>query len=960
LDAQDSRERFAETQRVALAFVGAIILDCFSLFLTREAHTVAAVWPADGVLLALALMSRVDTGRWIIASNVAAGFISGLVFGDKATMSLAYSTANTIGLALAYVGTVDLLGTKPDFRKWQTIGLFMVVVAIAAPVSGALGALNFFLHHASSFTHNWLVWGLSGGLSYLIFTPLMLVLASRGNDSYPQPRAKTRVVATSIGFLAVALALFSQTGPGGLYFIPLFLVVVSLISEVEGTAVAILLTALVSIPMTTLGHGPIAASPGDLARHVGALQIFLVAMTVTILPAAAAISQARRLREHLVRALGTSEMSARGLAEELRLWRMAEEIAEVGYWRVDLKTRQVSWSDEMFRLFGVPDCGRAPPLDDIIASFEPAERENVARDLSPATRGEDIDAIMRVTRLDGDKRDIRLCAKYERDDSGEITHAFGVVTDVTDVTRAQEALRDSELRFRMLAENASDLVIQLDMEGTLQYVSPSSERIIGLKPGELIGKKGISFIHPDDVPAVQANLRAAIAKRSDAPMVAIEYRFQKPDGTTLWLESLPSLIFKPGTQWMTGLCDIIRDVTARKEMEGELVAARQRAEASAAAETEFLANMSHEIRTPLTSVIGFSELLMEQCELEDRPKHYASRVRSAGQALLATVNDILDYSKLEAGQVEIRPEPVSAHTLAEEALRLFSPQAEKKAIALQLNCTPWLARQTVSADTHRLRQLLLNLIGNAVKFTDTGSVTLNLSSIGSGDAHKLRCEIVDTGPGVPEDQVARLFKRFSQIDGSVRRRHGGTGLGLAICKGIVDAMKGKIGLIVKPGTGSTFWFEIPAPIVAGVVVEEEVRIASEANTSRILVVDDRDANRVLVHAFLKDVGADLVDAESGEQAVELAKTQSFDLVLMDLQMPGMTGVEAMKALRSNGCTMPILAFSADADAGTTKKLLQTGFDGIVSKPIAMAQLRQVVERALAGALDSERKAAHVA
>jgi CheY-like chemotaxis protein len=293
-------------------------------------------------------------------------------------------------------------------------------------------------------------------------------------------------------------------------------------------------------------------------------------------------------------------------------------------------------------------------------------------------------------------------------------------------------------------------------------------------------------------------------------------------------------------------------------------------------------------------------------------------------------------------------------------LRLFSPQAEKKAIALQLNCTPWLARQTVSADTHRLRQLLLNLIGNAVKFTDTGSVTLNLSSIGSGDAHKLRCEIVDTGPGVPEDQVARLFKRFSQIDGSVRRRHGGTGLGLAICKGIVDAMKGKIGLIVKPGTGSTFWFEIPAPIVAGVVVEEEVRIASEANTSRILVVDDRDANRVLVHAFLKDVGADLVDAESGEQAVELAKTQSFDLVLMDLQMPGMTGVEAMKALRSNGCTMPILAFSADADAGTTKKLLQTGFDGIVSKPIAMAQLRQVVERALAGALDSERKAAHVA
>ncbi len=373
--------------------------------------------------------------------------------------------------------------------------------------------------------------------------------------------------------------------------------------------------------------------------------------------------------------------------------------------------------------------------------------------------------------------------------------------------------------------------------------------------------------------------------------------------------------------------------------------------------------MSHEIRTPLTSVIGFSELLMEQCALEDRPKHYASRVRSAGQALLATVNDILDYSKLEAGQVEIRPEPLEPHTVGEEALRLFQPQAEKKNIALRLRCDPALAGQTVSADSHRLRQLLLNLIGNAVKFTDSGSVTLHLACVGGPipAANRLRCEVIDTGPGVPEDQVARLFKRFSQIDGSVRRRHGGTGLGLAICKGIVDAMHGRIGLEVQPGVGSTFWFEIPAPFAgAGAPPRDEKIVLDAPRNASILVVDDRDANRVLVRAFLGDTGAELTEAESGERALELAKSKSFDLVLMDLQMPGIDGTAAMKALRAAGHAMPILAFSADTDRAMTSKLLQSGFDGIVSKPIAMAQLRDVVERSLAKAPDRERRPSHVA
>jgi signal transduction histidine kinase/CheY-like chemotaxis protein len=425
---------------------------------------------------------------------------------------------------------------------------------------------------------------------------------------------------------------------------------------------------------------------------------------------------------------------------------------------------------------------------------------------------------------------------------------------------------------------------------------------------------------------------------------AVEYRAYGKAGHELWMESKPTLMTDPANGRVVGFTDVMRDVTSRKALEAKLRLAQADAEAATAVKTEFLANMSHELRTPLTSIIGFTGLAGEQPDLAPLTRTYVERVGDASRALLCTVNDILDFSKLEAGQVSIQAQPVSLAKLAQASLDLFTPQAGAKDLALVLDGEG--ADLTLSIDPDRIRQILLNLVGNAVKFTQDGGVTLRTCH--DVQSQTLKVEVVDTGAGIPSDKLNLLFQRFSQVDGALTRAHGGTGLGLAICKGLVEAMGGEIGADSVVGQGSRFWFTIPAPLAQAAQAAPDGSAATQPTFAgvRVLVVDDHAANRELARLFLAGVGAEVTEASDGEEAVVLSSEQPFDVILMDIRMPHLDGPGALQAIRAapgpNDAT-PILAFTADADHES--QLLALGFQDVVAKPLQSGALIAAVARA---------------
>jgi PAS domain S-box-containing protein len=515
------------------------------------------------------------------------------------------------------------------------------------------------------------------------------------------------------------------------------------------------------------------------------------------------------------------------------------------------------------------------------------------------------------------------------------------------MTEANAAVARSEARFRQLAENAQDMIVHSNLRGIIQYVSPACVAMLGYTTEELVGREGMTTVHEDDREAIRALVVEQIAHMTahhDNGPTRIEYRAIRKDGQVIWLESRPGLQRDPLTGALTGITDIVRDVTEHKAMERQLREARNEAEAAAAVKGEFLANMSHELRTPLTSVLGFARLVDDEPDLSPDARRFIGRVLSGGKALLTTINDILDFSKLEAGQLELKLEPVAPDQIIDEVLDLFSLEAEAKGVPLRAE---GLARlpSDLMIDSGRLRQVLLNLIGNAVKFTEAGEITV---SARYDDAeHRLHLAVADTGPGIAAEDVDLLFRRFSQVDAGLTRKHGGTGLGLAICKGLVEAMGGQIGVVSVPGQGACFSFDISAPYAVGL----EIQAASEAaapllpSALRVLVVDDNPANRELVNAILTAMGAEVAEAVDGEEGVAAAAAQPFDAILMDLRMPRLDGAQAALRIRGEGglnAATPIIAFSADARPGGPGGI----FDGSVSKPMTAAGLVAALNTAM--------------
>jgi len=656
----------------------------------------------------------------------------------------------------------------------------------------------------------------------------------------------------------------------------------------------------------------------------------------------------------MVAAISGVALDAVSRSGSLRYLRRALDVMPEGLAYYDASDRLMAWNthyESMCRAGGVEPYPGMPFTElinrEVVPNVYPGARGQVDAWIERrlAARRGDIDS---VTDFTASGRWVRITDRRTADGG-----AVSVSVDVTELKAAELKVIEARDRAEQLAKRAEIAEAaaglghwRLDVRTSALAWSPQMYAIYGLDPS---GPVDLDMVKRMSIADDRESQSERIARRpgDGDGQEAYILRILRGDGQVRFLEGR-SWVERDEAGEITHMLGAILDVTDQKRLEAELRQARAEAEDAARVKSDFLANMSHELRTPLSSIIGFTGLAAAQPDMPELSRTFVGKVHEASQALLCTVNDILDFSKLEAGQVAIHPQPTSVDKLCRSTLELFAPQAGAKDLNLIYD-GPQGDDLVLGVDPDRVRQILLNLVGNAVKFTDHGEVRLYVRYL-AGEG-RLSVEVVDTGAGVPADKLARLFQRFSQIDGSLTRA-GGTGLGLAICKGLVEVMGGQIGVESSPGAGSRFWFNLPA--APAVLVETKKAEADLAYLSalglRVLVVDDHPANRQVASLFLSGIGAEVTEAVDGEDAVRLAGEWPFDVILMDMRMPKLDGPAALKRIREQGglndCT-PILAFTADAADSLDGRLLAMGFQGVVAKPTDSTTLIAAVFEAAA-------------
>jgi PAS domain S-box-containing protein len=510
------------------------------------------------------------------------------------------------------------------------------------------------------------------------------------------------------------------------------------------------------------------------------------------------------------------------------------------------------------------------------------------------------------------------------------------IEDVTDRRRIEHE-RD---RFFTVS---LDLLCIAGFDGLVKRANPACESVLGWKENEVENVHFTRFVHPGDLAAAMGEFRRLAAGEPGTFTI----RVLRKDGTYRWL--LWSGASIPGERLMYMAA---KDVTAQKETEERLRQAKEAAEAAARAKMEFLANMSHELRTPVNGIIGLTELALET-DLDGEAREYLEGCRISCDALLSVVNDVLDFSKIDAGALELESVGFDVAGLVEGVVRVVEVRAREKGLALTTILEPGVPRR-LKGDPGRLRQVLLNLAVNAVKFTEKGWVRIELHPVElRGQSALLRFAVADTGIGIPQDKLEVVFSPFTQADSSTTRRHGGTGLGLAIARRLVEAMGGELSARSVPGRGSRFEFILELPIEPSAPEASEPSSTSEFKRPlRILLAEDNRINQLVTIRLLERLGHAVDIAADGKEAVERVASGTYDVVLMDVQMPEMDGIEATRAIRGRERDrglrrVPIVALTARATENDRAQCLRAGMDGYLQKPF----VRGTLIEAIAGVVD---------
>ncbi len=506
-----------------------------------------------------------------------------------------------------------------------------------------------------------------------------------------------------------------------------------------------------------------------------------------------------------------------------------------------------------------------------------------------------------------------------------------------------------------LAERAAQFgLIEVDFQADSIIPSPALRSILEIPEAEGSPSGGTGWralVHPDDLPAVRSAVRAAMANLEP---LRIECRVERPDGSYRWIRVGGQVLVDDNSGKPARLVGALQDITESKEILLHLEQAKLAAEAATRFKSQFLARMSHEIRTPLNGVIA-SLSLISDAQVPPAVGGHLNAIRSSSEALLEIVNDILDHSKIEAGKIELENLPFSLDGLLDEVSAIMKPVAIRQGIRFDVSRSPFPG--CFVGDSLRLRQILLNLTSNAIKFTREGSVRVDVRF--DSLATTLHISVEDTGIGIPPEVAATVFDSFTQADSSTTRRYGGTGLGLAITSGLLRLMGSQIQLHSVPGQGSVFSFALQLPLAstrpdgaaaaaASRAIAQAANMAEVANSPAaaapldILVAEDNTVNQAIARQLLQRLGHEVTLATNGAEAVQAASSRRFDLILMDCQMPEMDGLEATRNLRLSGNSIPIIALTANAFEEDQQRCLAAGMNGYLAKPITLNLLREAL------------------
>jgi two-component system, sensor histidine kinase and response regulator len=605
-------------------------------------------------------------------------------------------------------------------------------------------------------------------------------------------------------------------------------------------------------------------------------------------------------------------------------------------------------SDTFHALLGIPP---STPLDDLDLLLSRVHPEDVSRsrDAPLATTPEDPSyrCEYRVVLEDGGERWIGEKATVSRGRSGEIVRITGAIVDISDLKRAEAALDSIEARLERAIRGTQDGLWELDLATNTPWFGLRFEEILGYSVGDLNGSRACvqTLIHPLDRDDVKLAIDNHLLNQA---VFDVEFRMLHKTGHYEWVRSRAQAD-RAADGTPLRLAGSMQLITDRKLAEQATIDAKLAAEAANRAKSNFLANVSHEIRTPMNGVIGMSQILSETT-LDNTQREYVDIIRGSAQALLSLINDVLDLSKIEADRLELEQVEFNVRDVIYETVAAMTLQSAVKGIELIVNVNagvPALAR----GDPGRLRQIVMNLLGNAIKFTHEGHVVLEATgAIDERGRLTLRIEVIDTGIGIPADRVDRLFKTFSQIDSSTTRHYGGTGLGLSIVKRLAEMMGGAVGVQSESGRGSSFWVTLKVDVIQEQAQHEPVGIGR-----RILVIDDLSVGRRSLARKLGLARFDVVSVEGVDAALEqLAHDPSFDLVLADELMPKKGGHDLLAALRTDPryTTLPFILLSL---FGTEHEAAERTHrpDAVGLKPIRAAALNALVARVLSGNLPTE-------